>query len=121
MPPSRPGGVLRTPPPRQLTPTAQLAAAQYRVKILVAGVDKDARAAVERSVRQAFTLRDPAESWSVSLVRITPSWSGRIMRGATSLSTNTVRLSYFPSPFVLSHRLMRLMGSCSRLALASIM
>ena len=32
-------------------------------------------------------------SESVSLVRITPSWSGRIMRGATSLSTNTVCLS----------------------------
>jgi hypothetical protein len=75
MPPSRPGGVLRTPPPRQLTPTAQLAAAQYRVKILVAGVDKDARAAVEKTVRQAFTVRDPAESWSVSLVRMGGVWS----------------------------------------------
>jgi hypothetical protein len=45
------------------------------VKILVAGVDKDARAAVERSVRQAFTVRDPAESWSVSLVRMGGVWS----------------------------------------------
>jgi hypothetical protein len=66
---------VRTPPPRQLTPTAQLAAAQYRVKILVAGVDKDARTAVEATVRQAFTLRDPAESWSVSLVRMGGVWS----------------------------------------------
>ena len=75
MPPSRPGGVLRTPPPRQLTPTAQLAAAQYRVKILVAGVDKDSRTAVEGTVRQAFTLRDPGETWSVSLVRMGGVWS----------------------------------------------
>ena len=66
---------MRTPPPRQLTPTAQLAAAQYRVKILVAGVEKDARTAVEATVRQAFTLRDPAESWSVSLVRMGGVWS----------------------------------------------
>ena len=39
------------------------------------------------------SLHFTSSSESVSLVRITPSWSGRIMRGATTLSTNTVRLS----------------------------
>ena len=46
-----------------------------RLKVLVAGVDKDARASVEASVTQAFTGRDPAEPWSVSLVRVGGSWS----------------------------------------------
>jgi hypothetical protein len=45
------------------------------LKLLVAGVDKDARGAVEASVRQAFAGRDPAEPWSVSLVRVGASWS----------------------------------------------
>jgi hypothetical protein len=46
-----------------------------RLKLLVAGVDKDARASVEASVRQALIGRDPAEPWSVSLVRVGNSWS----------------------------------------------
>lgn len=41
----------------------------------MAGVDKDARASVEASVRLAFTGRDPLEPWSVSLVRVGASWS----------------------------------------------
>ncbi len=41
----------------------------------MAGVDKDARGSVEASVRQAFAGRDPAEPWSVSLVRVGASWS----------------------------------------------
>jgi hypothetical protein len=45
------------------------------LKILVAGVDKDARASVEASVRQALAGRDPAEPWSASLVRVGSSWS----------------------------------------------
>jgi hypothetical protein len=38
-------------------------------------VDKDARGSVETIVRQAFTVRDPAETWSVSLVRMGGVWS----------------------------------------------
>lgn len=41
----------------------------------MAGVDRDVRGAVEASVRQAFSGRDPAEAWSVSLVRVGSSWS----------------------------------------------
>ena len=51
------------------------APAHSQLKLLVAGVDKDVRASVEASVRQAFTGRDPAEPWSVSLVRVGASWS----------------------------------------------
>lgn len=45
------------------------------MKVLVAGVDKDARASVEASVRNALADRDPAEPWSASLVRVGTSWS----------------------------------------------
>jgi len=45
------------------------------VKVLVAGVDKEARASVEASVRNALAGRDPAEPWSASLVRVGTSWS----------------------------------------------
>jgi DNA-directed RNA polymerase subunit RPC12/RpoP len=43
--------------------------------VLVAGVDKDARAPVEMAVRQAFAGRDLQGPWSVSLVRLGQSWS----------------------------------------------
>jgi len=43
--------------------------------VLVAGVDKDARAPVEMAVRQAFAGRDLQAPWSVSLVRLGQSWS----------------------------------------------
>jgi len=45
------------------------------VRVLVAGVDKDARAPVEAAVRRAFAGRDPDGSWAVSLVRLGSSWS----------------------------------------------
>ncbi len=41
----------------------------------MAGIDRDARASVEASVRQALAGRDPAEAWSASLVRVGTSWS----------------------------------------------
>jgi len=74
---SRPGAFLKTPPPppRSVTPAPRPAAASSRLKLLVAGVDKDARASVEATVRQAFAGRDPGEPWSVSLVRLGSSWS----------------------------------------------
>jgi DNA-directed RNA polymerase subunit RPC12/RpoP len=43
--------------------------------VLVAGVDKDARAPVEMAVRQAFAGRVLEARWSVSLVRLGPNWS----------------------------------------------
>ena len=42
---------------------------------MVAGVDKDARADAEASVRRAFESRPALESWSVSLVRLASQWS----------------------------------------------
>lgn len=45
------------------------------LKILVAGVDKDARGPVEATVRRAFGARSAAEPWSVSLVRLGETWS----------------------------------------------
>jgi hypothetical protein len=45
------------------------------LKILVAGVDKDARALVETTVRQAFGTRAVSEPWAVSLVRLAGKWS----------------------------------------------
>jgi hypothetical protein len=41
----------------------------------VAGVDEDERAPVEAAVRRALAGRDPAEQWSVSLVRLRTLWS----------------------------------------------
>jgi DNA-directed RNA polymerase subunit RPC12/RpoP len=50
-------------------------APQPNLKVLVAGVERDARAPVEVAVRQAFAGRDLEASWSVSLVRLGPNWS----------------------------------------------
>jgi len=50
-------------------------APQPNLKVLVAGVEKDARAPVEMAVRQAFAGRDLQAPWSVSLVRLGQSWS----------------------------------------------
>ena len=50
-------------------------APQPNLKVLVAGVDKDARAPVEVAVRQAFAGRDLQAPWSVSLVRLGLNWS----------------------------------------------
>ena len=64
--------------PRQATPrpaTGPRPAAQPNLKVLVAGVDRDARAPVEMAVRQAFAGRDLQAPWSVSLVRLGQNWS----------------------------------------------
>ena len=57
----------------------------------------------------------------VSLIRMQFLSMATMPRANMMLSANTVRLSYTPSPFELSHRVMRLMGSCSRVASASSM
>lgn len=46
-----------------------------RLKILVAGLDKDARGPVEACVRQAFGSRAVSEPWTVSLVKLGTRWS----------------------------------------------
>jgi len=43
--------------------------------VLVAGVSRDERGSIETLVRRAFAGRDPAEPWSVSLVRMGGKWS----------------------------------------------
>jgi hypothetical protein len=49
--------------------------APSKLRVLVAGVDKDARGPVEAAVRRAFAGRDADGSWAVSLVRLGSSWS----------------------------------------------
>jgi hypothetical protein len=45
------------------------------VRVLVAGVDREARGPIEAVVRRVFASRPPGESWSVSLVRLADRWS----------------------------------------------
>jgi DNA-directed RNA polymerase subunit RPC12/RpoP len=45
------------------------------LKILVAGIDKDARARVEAAVKQALGARAASEDWTVSLVKVAGQWS----------------------------------------------
>jgi len=46
-----------------------------RLRVLIAGVEKGERPPVEAAVRRALAGRDPAEPWSVSLVRLGTVWS----------------------------------------------
>jgi hypothetical protein len=45
------------------------------LKILAAGIDKDARARVEATVKHALAWRTLSESWTVSLVKLGGRWS----------------------------------------------
>ncbi len=45
------------------------------LKILVAGIEKDERARIEKSVKQALGQRATVETWTVSLVKIASQWS----------------------------------------------
>ena len=56
-------------------PLGSAAAPVSRLKILVAGLDKDARGPVEACVRQAFGSRAISEPWTVSLVKLGARWS----------------------------------------------
>ena len=63
---------------KQVTPRPQTGprpALRANLKLMVAGVDKDARAVVEAAVRRAFQDRPAQEPWSVSLVRLASQWS----------------------------------------------
>ncbi len=74
-------------PPPAVTPTPALTprppgggtpAPDASLKVLVAGVDKDTRTAVEASVRGALASRPPGEPWTVSLVQLGGTWSVRL-------------------------------------------
>ena len=60
----------------RIAPTRSLPAAPAsRLKILVAGLDKDARGPVEARVRRVLALRSATETWAVSLVKLGSRWS----------------------------------------------
>lgn len=61
------GGRSRAAPVRPLSPPG--------LRIMVAGVDKDARGAVEASVRQALGSRAERGPWSISVVSMAGRWS----------------------------------------------
>lgn len=65
---ARPVATLPRPSPTKPAPLQAL-------KILVAGVDKDARAAVEATVRQALSPRADSGPWSISVVSMAGKWS----------------------------------------------
>jgi hypothetical protein len=71
--PSRgaPGRAL--PSPRPAAPPR--AAPAQALRILVAGVDKDERGAVEAAVRQGLGSRAASDPWSVSVVQLAGKWS----------------------------------------------
>src|SRR5512142_1202090 len=75
-PSRRSGAASGTPAPT--TPPPSSAALDAAVKVLVAGVDKDTRAATESAVRGAFTSRPADEPWTVSLVQLGGTWSVRL-------------------------------------------
>lgn len=70
----RPRPVLPVRRPVVSTP-APAAVTSQGVKILVAGVDKDAKAAVEAAVRQGLGPRAGSGPWSVSVVSLAGKWS----------------------------------------------
>jgi hypothetical protein len=93
MPPTRPpsagrAAVLPRPVPTSTRVSPSAASASPAHRIMVAGIDKDARGAVEASVRQAL-LGSPVDSgpWSVSIVSLAGKWSvtldGGRLRGAS--------------------------------------
>jgi hypothetical protein len=90
---------MRTAPPRSTrgargpVPTARLPVGPAnhpasRLKILVAGVDKDARGPIEARVRHALGRRSASEAWTVSLVKLGSRWSVTIDAGEHSRSVS---------------------------------
>jgi hypothetical protein len=80
MPPTRPpssGGVTWNAGPAPQAPRVYPADSgrSRALRIMVAGVDKDARGSVEASVRQALGSRVGSGPWSVSVVNLAGKWS----------------------------------------------
>jgi hypothetical protein len=48
------------------------------VRVLVAGVDRDSRGAVESEIRRLFASRPAGEAWTVSLVQLAGNWSATV-------------------------------------------
>lgn len=88
--PSRgaPGRALHSPRPA-FPPRAAPVPAQA-LRILVAGVDKDERGAVEAAVREGLGSRAASGSWSVSIVQLAGKWSvtldGGGLRSASAMA-----------------------------------
>ena len=85
LPSSRPAA-----PPRAATGPAQA------LRILVAGVDKDERGAVEDAVRQGLGSRAASGPWSVSVVHMAGKWSVTVDGGglrSASVMTEAVALA----------------------------
>jgi len=62
-----------------------------RLKILVAGLDKDARGPVEARVRRVLEHRSASETWTVSLVKLGSRWS--VTLNGPSESTRNLSLT----------------------------
>jgi len=84
--PSRgaPGRAL--PSPRPAAPPRAAPVPAQALRILVAGVDKDERGAVEAAVRQGIGSRAAGESWSVSVIQLAGKWSVTVDGGGRSAS-----------------------------------
>ena len=85
----------RPPSRRPLTRPAAAAAPPPGVKILLAGVDKDSRAAVEAAVRKGLGAQVGSGPWSISVVSFAGKWSvtldgpGERLRGLSFVATRT--------------------------------
>ena len=86
VPPRSPRGSHRPVPTAR--PPAGSAAPASRLKILVAGVDKDARGPIEAGVRRALSRRPAGEAWTVSLVKLGARWSVTLDAGEHARSVS---------------------------------
>src|SRR5512141_225769 len=76
------------PVPTARPPVGQAAVPASRLKILVAGVDKDARGSIEAGVRRALSRRPAGEAWTVSLVKLGARWSVTLDAGEHARSVS---------------------------------
>lgn len=79
-PPRSPRGA-RGPVPSARPPAGSVTTPASRLKILVAGVEKDARGPIEAAVRRALGRRCAGAAWTVSLVKLGARWSVTIDAG----------------------------------------
>ena len=93
---------MRTAPTRPLP-----GAPASRLKILVAGLDKDARGPVEARVRSVLALRSATETWAVSLVKLGGRWSVTL----NGPSDSTRNLSLTTDDSGLEHAIRQALGA----------